>query len=320
MSRASVGAALSAIALFTVVAASPAVADDHRGGGDDSSTITYPLPGTSVFPEGVDTFGRYFYVTSTATGNVFRGRIHDPHSAELFLPGGQDGRATALGIEATDHLLLIAGGPTGTVFVYDRRSGDFVSSHKVPTGTPAVLNDLAVAPNGDVYVTDSQTDIVYRIDEGDVEDSTPLRVSTKLADFDPVGAFNANGIVSARGGRYLIVVETDTGRLFRISTRGASVAPIDLAGATVTGGDGLEIKDRTLYVVRGTAGVITKVRLNDSFTSGRVVSETTDPTFRFATTTALDRGRLLVVNSQFDKQVPGAVPEEPFTVSSIPRP
>jgi hypothetical protein len=43
----------------------------------------------------------------------------------------------------------------------------------------------------------------------------------------------------------------------------------------------------------------------------------TDASLRFPTTIALNGGRLLVVNSQFDKQGPGLTPELPFTVSSV---
>ncbi len=66
---------------------------------------------------------------------------------------------------------------------------------------------------------------------------------------------------------------------------------------------------------------IAKVRLRRGLEKGRVTGETGDPTFRFPTTAASARGgRLLVVNSQFDRRSAGQPPELPFTVSSIKRP
>ena len=321
MPRTSMLTALGAAALLTTVSgAAPAVAEDYGGGGEgESSSFEYTLPGVDVFPEGVDTSGRYFYVTSTTTGEVFRGELRDADSAEVLLPGGEDGRTTAVGIEATDDLLLVAGGGTGILFVYDRSSADLLGRHTVPGDAATFLNDIAVTRAGDVYVTDSPRDVVYRIDEDDVRSDSELEVFAELASLDPVGAFNANGIVAARGGRYLIVVESDTGNLFRVSTSDASVIPIALDDdATVTAGDGLELKGRTLFVVRNSVGVITELRLGARLETGRIVGETTDPTFRFPTTAALEGGRLLVVNSQFDQR--GGNPEEPFTVSSIRRP
>jgi sugar lactone lactonase YvrE len=322
MLRNSVFAAAGAVALVSLLSAGPAIAGDHGEGGDSRSkgTFTYTLPGSDVFPEGVDTYGKYFYVTSTADGAVFRGRIGDRDSAKVFLPGGKHGRTVSVGIEATDDLLLIAGGDTGKVFVYDRDSRELLGRHAVASGGATFLNDLAVTRNGDVYVTDSARDVVYRIDDDDVRARTRLDVFASFKGKDPAGEFNANGIVATARGRYLVVVQSDTGALFRIATRDGSVRKIDLNGKAVVAGDGLELKDRTLYVVRNVrnVGMVTEVRLRDNVTDGRIVRETKDRTFRFPTTAAFHQGRLLVVNSQFDKQ--GGNPVEPFTVSSIKRP
>lgn len=313
---------VGAAAALALLVSSPALAGErgHHGRGGDRAarTTTYALPGTDVFPEGVDTFGRYFYVTSTTNGDVFRGRIGSTAVAEVFLPGGEDERTAAVGIEATDDLLIVAGGGTGHLFVYDRDSGDFIAHHTVAAGAPTFLNDVAVTRNGDVYVTDSARDVVYRIAAEDLDDGATLEVFAAFEGVDRTGEFNANGIVATRDGRYLVVVQSDTGRLYRVSTRDGSIREIDLGGATVSAGDGLELQGRTLYVVRNVERLITEVRLQKQLTRGRVVGETTDPTFRFPTTAALDRGRLLVVNSQFDKR--GGDPVEPFTVSSIKRP
>lgn len=307
-----------AVAALALLTSTPAIAGDHGRDGDPAArTTTYALPGSDVFPEGVDTYGRYYYVTSTTDGTVFRGRIGSDDVAEVFLPGGEDGRTSGVGIEATDELLLVAGGGTGTLFVHDRHSGALLGRHTVAAGGSLFLNDVAVTPNGDIYVTDSAGDAVYRIAAGDVASTSPPQVFATFTGVDPTGQFNANGIVATPDGRYLIVVQSDTGRLFRLSTRDGSIREIDLGGATVTTGDGLELQGSTLYVVRN-VGVVTEVRLQQQLTRGRIVGETSDPSFQLPTTAALDRGRLLVVNSQFDQR--GLDPVEPFTVSSIERP
>jgi hypothetical protein len=153
-----------------------------------------------VFPEGVDTFGRYFYVTSTTDGTVFRGVIGRDEVAEVFLPGREDGRTTAVGIEATEDLLLVAGGGTGMLFVYDRQTGEFLGAHSNGLSSGTFINDIAVAPNGDVYVTDSAQDVVYRVPEDEVGEGAPLEVFASFAGIDPRGAFNANGIAVTNNG------------------------------------------------------------------------------------------------------------------------
>jgi sugar lactone lactonase YvrE len=319
--RALVGAAAT-LALLTTGPALAADGDDRgnrgKGGERAARTTTYALPGQDVFPEGVDTFGRYFYVTSTTDGTVFRGVIGRDEVAEVFLPGGEDGRTMAVGIEATEDLLLVAGGITGELFVYDRQTGEFLGAHSNGLTSGTFINDVAVAPNGDVYVTDSAQDVVYRVPTDEVGEGSPLEVFASFAGVDPRGPFNANGIVVTNNGEYLVVVQSDTGALYRVSTDNGDIRRIDVGGADLTAGDGLELQGLTLYVVRNSVELIAEVRLDGRLRSGRVVEQVTDPSFMFPTTAALDRGRLLVVNSQFDQR--GGDPEEPFTVSSIKRP
>jgi len=146
--------------------------------------------------------------------------------------------------------------------------------------------------------------------------STSSASRSQASEDDPLGQFNANGLAVTPDGRYLIVVQTDTGRLFRISTASGVVEEIDLGGERVTHGDGVVLQGRTLYVVRNVNQAVSEVRLSGDLTRGRVVQTVTDPSFRFPTTAALAQGRLLVVNSQFNNRNS----PEPFTVSSLKRP
>jgi glycosyltransferase involved in cell wall biosynthesis len=77
----------------------------------------------------------------------------------------------------------------------------------------------------------------------------------------------------------------------------------------------LLLDGRTLYVVRNEQELIVPVKLSGEYISGEVGEPFTDPSFAFPTTLAKTDGRLLVVNSQFDKQE--GEPELPFTVSSV---
>src|SRR5688572_17332202 len=75
----------------------------------------YILPGETVFPEGVafDQRTGFFYVSSTTDGTIFRGELSEEMTS-VFLPGGQDGRTTAVGLKVDDQgRLFIAGGGTG---------------------------------------------------------------------------------------------------------------------------------------------------------------------------------------------------------------
>jgi hypothetical protein len=91
-------------------------------------------------------------------------------------------------------------------------------------------------------------------------------------------------------------------------------------GGPLTNGDGILLAGRTLFVARNANQLIVTVKLDGGLRAGRVVAEFTDQALHTPTTLALtDGGRMLVVNSQFDRQGPGLTPDLPFTVSSVPR-
>lgn len=282
----------------------------------------YTLPGAAVFPEGIafDQPSGTFYVSSTGDGTIFRGNVRRPEATPFLAPGA-DGRTTAVGLDLDRRgRLSVAGGGTGKLWVYSTRSGSLIRMFE--TGSGGFLNDVIVARNGDAFVTDSLRPILWRIPASQLTAGAAPAPAEAWITFtgSPITyttGFNLNGIAVTPDGRYLIVAQGNTGRLFRITLATKAIVPIDLGGESV-GADGIELRGRTLFAVVRPA--IVKVQLSGDLTSGRVVSETVDPTLAFPTTIALARGRMLVVNSQFDKRGPGLTPKLPFTVSSIRTP
>ena len=284
----------------------------------------YILPGDVVFPEGIayqPTSGNFF-VSSTTDGTIFRGNVRQD-SASVFLEGGTDGRTTAIGLKVDDYedRLFVAGGNTGQIFVYDITSGELLGKFDNEKAS-TFINDVAISPTGDAYFTDSSDPTLYKVSTG-VADEIEFEAWLDFTGTDLVyePGFNLNGIAASNNGKYLIVVQSNTGRLFRIDIASKNVTQIDLGGATLPNGDGILLgKRRTLFVVRNQQELIVKVQLSRDFSHGTVVSSTTDPSFAYPTTIAQARERLLVVNSQFDKRGEGLTPELPFTVSSVPIP
>src|SRR6266545_828761 len=289
---------------------------------EDDRPTRYILPGDAVFPEGIafQPSTNDFFVSSTTDGTIFRGDIRKK-SAKVFLPGGADGRTTATGMKVdSEGRLFISGASSGKIFIYDTKTGDLIRKF-ANNLTPTFINDVAIAPNGAAYFTDSLSPFLYRVAANDEGRFTFKRwidfTGTPLV-YQP--GFNLNGIVATPNGKYLIVVQSNTGKLFRITIATKEIVEIDLNGATVTNGDGLLLSGHTLYVVRNQQALIVKIRLSEDFTRGNVLSNTTDSSFAFPTTIARAGDGLLVVNSQFDKRGPGLTPVLPFTVSSIPVP
>src|SRR4029453_5696019 len=110
---------------------------------------------------------------------------------------------------------------------------------------------------------------------------------------------NLNGIVAARGGRVLLSVQTNTGKLFRIDPRSGVTHEVDLGGASLLNGDGMLLAGRVLFVVQNRDNKIAVVRLSRSLHRGRVVATLTDPDFDVPTTIAFTAGPLYAVNARF---------------------
>lgn len=292
----------------------------------------YLLPQDARYPEGIAAENKSgtFYVSSVADGSIYSGNVRD-EQAELFLPGGQDGRTQAVGLALNDGQLYVAGGQTGKVFVYDTSDRDLIRSFS--SQDAGFLNDVAVNPrSGDAYVTDSFVPILWRVPAEEVTNSSipgELEPWLDLSD-TPIQytmGFNLNGIVATPNGRYLLTVQSNTGNLYRIDTQTKQVTSVDLGSATLTNADGLVLRGHTLYVIRNQDELITEVSLNGQFTSGRIKGDTSAASLDFPTTGALVHGRLLVVNSQFDEEGPADPdsetvdpPEIPFTVSAMRAP
>jgi sugar lactone lactonase YvrE len=275
----------------------------------------YVIPGDNVFPEGVtlrpgtDTF----YVSSTGTGTIYRGTLGKPRM-RAFLEPDRPAPALINGLRASRDHLVVAGSVTGYILVYDLPGGRLV--RRFATGSGGLVNDVAFAPNGDAYATDSRRGLLFRIPAKALSKRTSatrrLQPFIRFAD-QPVGEY-ANGLVAA-GDRYMLVVGLGTGKLARVDLETKRVRAV--RGVSLPVGDGLARDGRTLYAVTA-ASRVTQVTLSRDWLSGTVEREITSPRFRLPTTLQIAGRRLLEVNSQFDRR--GGTPDLPFTLSAVPRP
>jgi sugar lactone lactonase YvrE len=272
----------------------------------------YVIPGDKVFPEGVSLRPGtdQFFVSSTYDGTIYRGTLGKAR-LKAFLPPGEDGRTSANGLRAGADHLVVAGSRTGYIFVYDYR-GRLV--RRFATGSGGLINDVAIAPNGDVYATDSMRGLLFRIPARELAKGPPKRIQSFVRFTNtPVGQYS-NGVVAA-GDRYVLVVGTASGVLGRVDLKTKRVRAVK--GVALPAGDGLARTGHTLYAVNS-ATKVTQVKLSRDWLTGAVVRDITSPSFHFPTTVQIVGKRLLVVNSQFDKR--GGTPTLPFTLAAVRRP
>ncbi len=307
----------------TLRAAPPRAGDEPAKPDAAGGARIYSFPAADVvYPEGIGYHAGNgdFFAGSTNGGAVYRGNAwRGSRQIELFLPAGSDGRTDVRGIKVNPQgQLFLAGGPTGTMWMYDAVTGRLLSSFR--NGIQgSFINDVAIAPDGAAYFTDSNVPLLYRV-KADAQGIYQFEFWRDLRDtvIQYGQGFNLNGIAVTPDNKYLIVVQSNTGKLFRIAIDTKEVTEIALAGGDrMTNGDGLLLDGQTLHVVRNSLNLIVQLRLAADYASGQQVGSFTDPSFQFTTTIARAGDRLLVVNSQFNRRMANN-PELPFSVSSVP--
>ena len=240
----------------------------------------------------------------------------------MFLPAGSDGRTSVAGVKVDDRgRIWIADAFNGRVLVYGEDATLLHSFVLVGPGAPTV-NDIAFA--GDVaYVTDSARPFLYRLDVGDAAEPGSTTVSPWLDVSDSVtystgqGPFgvNLNGIVVSPDGKSLLMVQTNTGKLFRVDVASGAISEVAVDGADLMFGDGLLRIGDSLYVARNAANEIVRLKLGSGWRTAQLGSTLTNAALAFPTALAALRGRLLITNSQLDA---GANATLPFTVLDLP--
>jgi sugar lactone lactonase YvrE len=300
-----------ALAMGATVASADRGHGHHHGGGAAERLFTLS-PDPAGNPEGIafDRRSRAFYVGITDGGAIYRGTLGSD-TVTPFIEGAT-GKA-AIGLKVRRGKLYVAGGPTGAITVYDLASRAVVATFQ--TGSGGFLNDLAITRRGDVYVTDSFRPTLWHVTAEQVRagSGTPQALDVSAIPYE-AKEFNLNGIV-AKGDRTLIVVDTNSGKLFRIALArgGASIRAIDeITGATVPGGDGMLLDRGRLVVVQGDPAQLTFVKLRAGARRARLDGTETSDALRGPSTVDRAKGLYLVVNADFDTS------RTPFTVAGLP--
>jgi len=307
--------ALVAIALFAALAA-PVSAQPPPS--------VIPLP-DGFFPEGIATDGSTAYVGSLIDGAIWKGDLLTGEG-DILVPGVPGRLAVGMAYDAATDVLYVAGGPDGSAYLYDGTSGELLEVvDLVPSG---FVNDVVVGPRA-AFFTDSFAPQFYALPlapDGTSAGAPRVTPYTGFFQFEP-GQFNFNGIelgsgilpFSASIENRLLIVNSFYGELYSVAIRDGFAITVDLGG-TVVNGDGLLLGgDRfrpVVYVVEGGKNQITKLVLNDIWSSGEVVDVITSPDFDSPTTVASFGQSLYAVNAKFSTP---PIPTTPYEIVRVDR-
>jgi sugar lactone lactonase YvrE len=268
-------------------------------------------------PEGITTDGEQLYAGSLANGAILRADPATGETAILF--EGGEGLIVA-GIDYDEAGRLWAAGATGgEVRVHDAETGELLETYPFQAG---FLNDLVVTPEA-VYISDSfvpQVAVIPLGEEGALPAPEEAFVLPISGDLSYGEGFNANGIAATDAG--LVLVHSGEGQLYRVDPASGESTLIDTADAELTAGDGLELVEQTLYVMRNRlgpsiVGEIVAVELDDDLTAGSVVGSVSSDDWDVSTTVAAIGDDLWSVNARFGTET---TPETEFWMSRVDAP
>ncbi|MFI7214124.1 superoxide dismutase [Micromonospora maritima] len=302
--RAALGVALTA-ALVSTVAPTPAAAHDRR-----PTVVALP---DGFQPEGIATAGRYAFFGSRATGEIYRADLVTGGGARFSPPTG----TPSLGLKVDPRgRLFVAGGTAGDARVVDARTGAVLARYQF-AGAPTFVNDVTLTRDA-AWFTDSNRPVLYRLPLGRGGALPPADGFATLpltGDFQQSGTgVNLNGIAPTPDGRGLVVVQSNTGTLFRVDPATGVTTAVDVPGHSFANGDGLLLLGRTLVVVQNRLNQVALVELNRAGTAGTLRRILTDPDFDVPTTVAAALGRLYLPNARFTTP---PTPTTPYTAIAI---
>jgi sugar lactone lactonase YvrE len=294
-----------------------------------ASPSAIALPGDRVFPENI-TASRdgMLYVGSLGAGGVIR---VDPKSgdAKVWIEPGAFGSRSILGVYADDgtHTLwtcsndlsaagvsIPGSGPASTLTGFDLETGKGTISVPLP-GTRPFCNDITVASDGSVYVTDSNNPNILKLAPG----SKQFEVFASSPDWRAgPGKVGLDGIAFGTDGN--LYVDTFTAaQLYRVAVQAGKAGTItQLKGPhQMVLTDAMRPFGTDSFLIIEGAGRLDRIKIDgDAFTVETIKDGFTGPTAvaQIGNTGWVSEGQLDFV---FDPSKKGQGPRLPFRVYPV---
>ncbi|MBC6988080.1 hypothetical protein [Hymenobacter sp. BT491] len=259
-------------------------------GCSEDGTIPNPFSPTKITvaqagisPEGVqyDELNRQFLVSSRTKGQI--GAVEDDGTYTLFADDSRLVSTIGLNLDVARHRLLaavsdIGVNPTRTspatvrklaaVAIFNSDNGNLVNYVDLGALRPSLAhfaNDIAVDADGNAYITDSLSPIIYKVDK-----QGKASVFLENAQLSGGAGFGLNGIVYHPGG-YLLTAKSSDGTLYKVPLNNPESFTTVATSQSLVGADGLLLQNaQTLLVVSGSQSTVFRLNSSDSWASTQV--------------------------------------------------
>lgn len=293
--------------------------------GAQTARITFKAP--VLYPEGIvyDQKDDRFFVSSVTTGTI--GTVTREGVYKVFYEDST--MKSSFGMKTDGKKLWVCtGDPTyskygspatkkklirliGVDLASGKKTDDIDCSALINRNH--FLNDLALDNEGNKYLTDSYSPVIYKIDSSG---KAAIFVQDSLLKGKDVGL---NGIVWDKKG-FLLVANGSTGSVLKIDIASKKITPVKIA-QFFSGADGLlwDQKGHLILVQNKGVNKIFILASSDEWQTATVV-ESTKGTDRFAqpsTATMDTKGKVYIMNSKLNElSDPTAPPSKEFSIQT----
>lgn len=245
------------------------------------NTIVFTQPG--LYPEGVQ-YGKNkrYFVSSLTRGAI--GQVQDNGNYRVFADDARLVSTIGLHLDESRNRLLAAvsdpgantarstaatAGQLAALAIFDANNGkltNYINLGALRPGQSHFANDIALDAQGNAYVTDSFSPIIYKVDlQGN---ASVFLESSQLA--APAGEFGLNGIVYHPDG-FLLVAQSTQGVVYKVPLANPSAFSAVASAQSLAGADGMLLQDnRTLLVVANSQSTVFRLNTTDNFATATV--------------------------------------------------
>jgi len=309
--------------------------------GDDNNKVStldnYSIELAAMYPEGVDydSKNERFVIGSLNKGNVSTLSTDGKNLQTLVNDDKIVGTIGVFTDEKNNRLIVVSAdagvseksgangstaGKIAYVGIYNLTTGVLIKGVDLKSLTPdggAFPNAITVDKDDNIYVTDSFSPVIYKIDK-----SYNASIFVTNADlFSPApNSFGLNGIVYSEDG-YLIAVKTDDNKLFKIMIDDPSQVTEVTGASEVKTPDGLGwTSDKKLVVIENGLGdgKVHVLATTDNWSTATQTKEVSIGKTEFPTTCALtSNGNVYVLVSYLGKILSGDKTQNTFALEKV---
>jgi hypothetical protein len=217
-------------------------------------------------------------------------------------------------VDPRSNYLIVAGCVNGDAYVFDADSGDEVMKYQLDDSGFSVINDLAITRDA-VYFTDFGQPFLYRLPlsrNGRIPDNPDAAIAIPLTgDFESgdnlIGVY-ANGIVATPDGKWLIVGNSGSSKIFRVNpaTGHSDEIMVDPPLLGLLDGsflDGIVMYEGVLFILSpgetAEGDLVQVVTLSDDLLTGSLVGTISDSDMDGVASGAMHGDSLYVNNARY---------------------